>query len=167
MISIFKEVIEIVMKKIISSRSALVACVYACVVFFGFTITGLALAIAAQGKEKIIGILISIFLLSMLCILVVCLNRMACIIWVEDGIVKRKGLIRGFYKECRIDSIRTVKIHHSHREVGFGAFIYLVDDRAPEFAKFLRMRKDSYICFRKNKKNLEFLRTFWSGEVEK
>ena len=154
------------MKKIISSRSALVACIYACVVFFGFTIIGLALAIAAQGIEKIIGILISIFFLSMLCLLVMCLNRTACIIRVEDGIVKRKGLIRGFYKECRIDSIRTVKIHYSHREVGFGAFICLVDDRSPEFAKFLRMRKDSYICFRKNKKNLEFLRTFWYGQIE-
>jgi hypothetical protein len=102
----------------------------------------------------------------MLFILVMCLNRTACIIWLEDGIVKRKGLIRGFYKECCIDSIRKVKIHHSHREVGFGAFIYLADDRSPEFAKFLRMRKDSYISFRKNKKNIEFLRTFWQGQIE-
>jgi len=81
--------------------------------------------------------------------------------------IKRKGLIHGFYKECSVRAIQTVKIKYVHREVGFGTFIYLIDDRTQSYKKFLRIRKDSYICFRKNKKNLAFLNTFWSGKVEK
>ena len=68
------------------------------------------------------------------------------------------------YKECSVRAIQTVKTKHVYRA---GTFIFLVDDHTPSYKKFFPTRKDSYICFRKNKKNLAFLHTFWSGEVEK
>ena len=155
------------MKKIISSRSALFACIYAIIVFLVSTIIALFLALAAQGEEKVIGIMMFLFCLSVLCLLLWCINRAACVVWIEDSVVKRKGLMFGFYKECPVRSIRRVKIQYNTHEVGFGTFIYLIDDDAQEFQKFLRLRKDSYICFRKTKKNIEFLRTFWQGHIEK
>ena len=155
------------MKKIISSKSALVACIYAIITFFGFTMIALFVMIATQGEEKTIGIMIFLFCLSMLVFLLFYVNRSACVIFVEDGVVKRKGLVFGFYKECPVHSIRRVKIQYSRHEVGFGTFVYLVDDNKEEFKRFLRLRKDSYICFRKTKKNMEFLNTFWSGRIEK
>lgn len=100
------------------------------------------------------------------CFLLFALNRSACVVWFEDGIVKRKGLLRGFYKECPVQAIQTVKIQYVSRQVGFKTFIFLVEDQTPADQKFWRMRKDSYISFRKNKKNLAFLRTFWSGKIE-
>lgn len=122
----------------------------------GFVVFG-----ESQGKEE--GLLLFGVVFALACFFLWGLNRAACVIWIEDGMIKRKGLICGFYKECSIRAIQTVKIKHVRRE---GTFIFLVDDRTQPYKKFLRLRKDSYICFRKNKKNLAFLRAFWTGTVE-
>lgn len=155
------------MKKIISSKSALVLCLYSGVLFFTFALISLGVVVLGEGQEKGIGVLLFCLFLGFACFILWYLNRAACIIWVENDIVKRKGLICGFYKECSVQSIQAVKIQYVQREVGFGTFIYLIDDRTRPYKKFFRISKDSYIGFRNNKKNLAFLRTFWSGTVEK
>ena len=158
------------MKKIIVSRSALVVSSFSIVFTFGFSLLGLLLALEALifGKlgEFAVGLLLFCAFFGWCCLMVWVLNRAACVVWIEDGMVKRRGLIKGFYKECSIRAIQTVKSAYVQREVGFGTFLYLVDDRTRAYKKFLRLRKDSYICFRKNARNLAFLRTFWSGKVE-
>ena len=55
--------------------------------------------------------------------------------------IKRKGLIYGFHKDCSVRAIQTVKIKYVHREVGFGTFIYLVDDRTQPYQKFFRIER--------------------------
>lgn len=155
------------MKKIISSKSALVLCSFSIILFFIFSMIALGLVILGDRQGKGAGFLLFGILLGFTCFLLWYLNRAACILWVENGMVKCKGLLGGFYKECPVHSIQSVKIQYSKHEVGFGTFIYLVNDRTREYKKFLRIRKDSYICFRKTKKNLAFLQTFWSGKIEK
>ena len=155
------------MKKIISSRSALVSCSFAIILFFGLSLIPLGLVVFGESQDIGAGLLLFSAFFGLSSFLLWFLNRAACIIRVEDGMIKRKGLIHGFYKECSVRAIQTVKIKYVHREVGFGTFIYLIDDRTRPYKKFFRIRKDSYICFRKNKKNLAFLRTFWSGVIEK
>ena len=154
-------------KKIISSRSSLVSCIFAVLVFFGFSLISLGLAVSKNPQEIGAGLLLFVPLFGLGCFTLWFLNRAVCVVWLEDGMIKSKGLIHGFYKECSVRAIQTVKIKYVHREVGFGTFIYLVDDRTQPYEKFFRIRKNSYICFRKNKKNLAFLRTFWSGDIEK
>ena len=156
------------MKKIISSRSALVLHSYAVIVFFALPFFFLwpVISKTTSPGEKAMELLLFGFTFGMFCFLLFSLNRSACVVWFEDGLVKRKGLFRGFYKECPVRAIQTVKIQYVSQQVGFGTFIFLVEDRKPEDRKFLRMRKDSYISFRKNKKNMAFLRTFWSGKIE-
>ncbi len=154
-------------KKIISSRSSLVLCTFSILMFFGLSLIPLGLAVSKEPQEVGVGLLLFGALFGLGCFLLWFLNRASCVVWVEDGMIKRRGLIHGFYKECSVRAIQTVKIKYVHREVGFGTFIYLIDDRTQSYKKFFRIRKDSYICFRKNKKNLAFLSTFWSGEVEK
>ena len=155
------------MKKIISSKSALVLCSFSIILFFGLSLIPLGLVVFGTMREKGIGLLLVGVCFAFGCFFLWYLNRAACVVWVEDGMIKRKGLIRGFYKECSVRAIQAVKIEYIHREVGFGTFIYLIDDRTQPYKKFFRIRKDSYICFRKNNKNLAFLRTFWSGAIEK
>ena len=155
------------MEKIISSRSTLVLCSFSTLLFWGLSLIPLGVVVFGDTREIWAGLLLFGVLFGLGCFLLWFLNRAACVVWVEDGMIKRKGLIRGFYKECSVRAIQTVQIKYVHREVGFGTFIYLIDDRTQPYKKFLRIRKDSYICFRKNKKNLAFLRTFWSGEIEK
>ena len=151
-------------KEIISSRSSLVSCTFAVLVFFGLSLISLGLAVSKKPQEIGAGLLLFVPLFGLGCFLLWFLNRAACVVWIEDGMIKRKGLIRGFYKECSVRAIQTVKTEYVYRA---GTFIFLVDDHTPSYKKFFPTRKDSYICFRKNKKNLAFLHTFWSGEVEK
>ena len=154
-------------KKIISSRSSLVICSFSILMFWGLSLIPLGLALSKEPQEIAAGLLLFGVLFGWGCFLLWFLNRAACVVWVEDDMIKRKGLIYGFHKEYSVRAIQTVKIEYVHREVGFGTFVYLVDDRTQPYKKFFRIRKDSYICFRKNKKNLAFLHTFWSGAVEK
>ena len=155
------------MKRIISSRSALVLCSFSIILFWGLSVIPLGLAVFGEFQEIGARLLLFGVFFGLGCFLLWYLNRAACVVWVEDGIIKRKGLICGFYKECSVRTIQTVQIKYVRHEVGFGTFIYLIDDRTHPYKKFLRIRKNSYICFRKNKKNLEFLHTFWSGTIEK
>lgn len=148
------------MKKVISSKTALVISSCLSVLSFVFSFLALGLELFGLADEKGAGFLSfgMFLLLSFFCLWY--LNRSACVIWVENGTVKRKGLIWGFYKECPVDSIQMAKIQYAWRE---GNFIYLVDNSKHQFD---RTRTDSYICFRKTKKNLDFLSTFWSGVIE-
>jgi hypothetical protein len=133
--------------------------------FWGFSLLPLGIVVFGESHEMIDeALLLFSAFFGLGCFLLWFLNRAVCVVWLEDGMIKSKGLIHGFYKECSVRAIQTVKIKYVHRE---GTFIYLVDDRTQSYEKFFRTRKDSYICFRKNKKNLAFLRTFWSREVEK
>ena len=154
-------------KRIISSRSSLVSCAFAVLVFFGLSLLPLGLVVFGESKEIGAALLLFGSFFGLGCFLLWFLNRAACVVWIEEGMIKSKGLIHGFYKECSVRSIQVVRIKYVHREVGFGTFIYLIDDRTQAYKKFLRIRKDSYICFRKNKRNLAFLRTFWPGAIEK
>lgn len=154
-------------KKIITSRSSLVLCTFSILLFWGLSLIPLRLVILGEAQKIGAGLLLFGALFGLGCFLFWFLNRAACVVWVEDGMIKRRGLIYGFHKENSVRTIQSVKIKYVHLEVGFGAFVYLVDDRTQPYKKFFRIRKDSYICFRKNKKNLAFLRTFWSGEIEK
>ena len=150
------------MKRIISSSLlALIILSFWCILFFAFSIIAIGFEIFDLVEEKGMGYLAFCEFLFLSCFFLWFLNRSACVVWIEDDVVKRKGLICGFYKECSVESIQRVKIQHAWRE---GDFVYLIDS---SIHKFHRFRKDSYICFRKNKRNLAFLRTFWSGAIEK
>ncbi len=159
------------MNKIISSKSSLVI-FFISIIFSGlFSLLALGLIVSGVIQKKGAGLLIFAFFAGLTCISLWVLNRAACIIWVEDGVVKSKGFIHGFYKECPVRSIKCVKIVQlsTFTEGTFeaGDFIFLVSDRKEEYKKFLRLRKDSYIAFRKTKKNIAFLRTFWTGAFDK
>ena len=157
------------MKKIISSKLALFLGAYLMVIclFFAIVCLGAAFSNNTPTNEKLICLFGFIVFLAVTFLGLWCMNRGACVVWVENGIVKSKGLIIGFHKECPLSSIRSVKIKSIIHRRGFqGDFIFLVTDRTDDHKKFINTRKDSYLCFGKNKKNLEFLRTFWSGEIE-
>ncbi len=150
------------MRKIISSKLPLIIlCCFLCVWSLLLSIFALVFEIDGSVEDKGAGLLWFVVLGSVFCFSLWCLNRFACVVWLEDGIIKRKGLFGGFYKECPVASIQKVVIRYAWRE---GDHIYLVDDSTHRFDG---IRKDSYISFPKTKKNLEFVHTFWSGTVEK
>lgn len=149
------------MKKLVSSKPALIFLSIVIVLTFCFSLLALGLEVSGLTEEKGSGYLSFIIFGIISCpLLVWYLNRAACVIWFENGIIKRKGLLWGFYKECAVNSIQRVVVRYAWRE---GDFIYLVDDHGHHFD---RTRKNSYICFYKTKETLAFVRTFWSGPIE-
>ncbi len=127
-------------------------------------INGLTQAIrhALDGERSAVGApLLGFAVLSLIItFFLLVINRMLCTVWLEDGVIKRKGLCGGFYKELNIDDIQKVVFYLPHKE---SMFIYLVDDSEH---KFDRARSDSFICFPKTEANMEFVRSFWNGEIE-
>ena len=111
-------------KKIISSRSSLVSCAFAVLVFFGLSLIPFGLVIFGKPQEIGAGLLLFVPLFDLGCFLLWFLNRAACVVWIEDGMIKRKGLIRGFYKECSVRAIQTVKIRSSRSGVWY---LYISD----------------------------------------
>ena len=95
-------------------------------------------------------------------LLLLALNRTGSVVVLEDGIIKRKGLFFGFYKECAVRSIAKVVEKQYHWR--YESYLYLIDSESN--SEFRRIRSGSYIGFRKTKRNLAFLRQFWHGKIQ-
>lgn len=89
------------------------------------------------------------------------LNRMACIVYLEDGCIKRKGLFFGFRRECETKNVLQVREMYLYRN---GNYLFLVD---PQNGKLDCFSSKAYICFRDTKETRAFLRRFWSGRIRK
>lgn len=87
-------------------------------------------------------------------------NRTNCWFWVEDGYIKRKGFWLGFEKVIRINDIRRVETSYFGRG---GEYLNLITE---EEGSVNRASKNSYISFLNNRKNREFLSTFWNGPID-
>lgn len=91
-----------------------------------------------------------------------CLNRLSCFVWFETNMIKRRGLFCGFKRESKIEEIISIEIRHLYRD---GDFIFLIDEKEYSDKMFDRFRKDSFICIRKNKINLDFIRCFFDTDI--
>ena len=148
------------MKKIISCHKyGFILLSFFSIVFLVFSLIGLGFEIFGLVEERGAGFFACGIFLCLFFILLCVFNRFACVVWIENNTVKRKGLIYGFYKEIPVSSIKGVIIQRAFRE---GDFIYLIDASSH---KFDRTKNDSYICFCKTKKNLKLLRTFWTETI--
>ena len=152
------------MKRIIASKRDLILLSTVSLSFFFLSMVGLMQEAFGLVEEKGAGLLFFFLFGAIDFLFLWTLNREACVVWVDNGVVKRKGLLWGFYKECPISSIKAVKIRSLYKT---GDCIFLIDGyNSNRFGGYSRLKKDCFIYFRKTKKNIAFLRTFWSGSVE-
>ena len=152
------------MKKIIASKYVMLSCLFASTVLFAASLLLLGVILFGEVQGKWTAVLFFGISTGIAWICLWYCNRAACIVWVEDGMVKRKGLFWGFYKEHPVCAIQTVKELYVYKE---GRFLFLVTDLISSDQRFIRARKDSYISVRKNQQNLKWLSAFWSGKIEK
>ncbi|MBR4071125.1 MAG: hypothetical protein IKK26_01045 [Clostridia bacterium] len=87
------------------------------------------------------------------------MNRTACHVWIENGVLKTKGQFFGCYRECRIDSIKGV-LSYKHPKGGF-SFLYLIGDDFNHDS----LKRGKYIALEKCDENIAFIRTFWQGDI--
>ncbi len=132
--------------------------IYAIILILGYLFESLKLNNILTSVKLILFILPFIGIIALILFM---MNRLCCFIWVEDNSIKRRGFFCGYYRECRIIDIKNVVIKYSRKE---SDFIYIVDEKDGSFG---RTKNNCYISFKKTKTNIELLKGFWHGNIDK
>ena len=82
------------------------------------------------------------------------MNTICCLVWVEDGILYRRGLLWGYRRSCPVSDIQRLESVSKPRG---GAWIFIVDERPGVFEPGMRK---SYICLENTEANRRFIATF-------
>ena len=113
------------MKKLIASKKWLITYLIILAFLSCFIALGIALiiysAVENSTEALAIGIVTLVYILPVAVIILFYLNRRACLIWVEDGLFKWKGLLFGFSGSIKPEEIadvfsgnKTIYIYLSH-----------------------------------------------------
>ena len=82
------------------------------------------------------------------------MNRVCCLVWVENGILHRRGLFFGYRHSCPVESIQAIR---SVWQYGGGRYLFLVDNEAGICKPG---DKKCYICLQDTPANRRFISTF-------
>ena len=82
------------------------------------------------------------------------MNSICCLVWVEDGILHRRGLLFGHRRCCAVNDIQRLEAVSTPRG---GSWIYIVDSAPGVFENAL---KSSYICLENTTANRAFIASF-------
>lgn len=118
------------MKKIKPSPLTILYFLIPILLFTTLSVVCLVSELLGSTEEKGAGYLAFAVLFSASLFLLWVLNRTASIVWIENGTLKRRGLLYGFYKECPIKDIQAVKERYVRLD---GNYIYIIDNSAHRF----------------------------------
>ncbi len=141
------------MKKIIFSTKWLVTYSIILAILICFDIAGITMIVRAINESNTT--LLSVGILSLVCMLLATgiilfyLNQRACLIWVEDGCLKRKGLLCGFKAIIKPEEVCGVGITHDNKEI----YVIFHSDRNNRHGATI-------IKFKNNDANMEILKSF-------
>lgn len=82
------------------------------------------------------------------------MNSICCVVWVEDGILHRRGLLFRHRRSCAVNDIQRLESVTTPRG---GSWIYIVDSAPGCYENGL---KSSYICLADTPANREFIASF-------
>ncbi len=88
-----------------------------------------------------------------------CANRYGCLVWYEDGAIRRRGLFGGFERTVPVETIRAVE---TRVFLHTGTFYVLIDDSEKPYGYIYQ---NSSICFRRTKRSTAFVRSFWDKDM--
>ena len=146
------------MKEIIASKKWLVTYLVILLFLCCFSVTGVALILYAVGSNRTdilaIGIVTLGYMLPVTGIILFYLNRRACLVWVEGGCLKRKGLFFGYKCTVRQEDIYGVGVTYD------GKTIRIVATPVPR-----RSHGAEIIEFKNTADNMATVRSFWKGDI--
>lgn len=87
-------------------------------------------------------------------LVLLCINYGGCLIWVEDGILYRRGFLFGHRRCCAVKDIQRFESVSSPRG---GSWIYIVDSAPGCYENAL---KSCYICLEDTAANRAFIASF-------
>ena len=82
------------------------------------------------------------------------MNSICCLVWVEDGILYRRGLLFRYCRSCSVSDIQRLESITTPRG---GSWIFIVDSQPGVFEPGMRK---SYICLENTETNRRFIATF-------
>jgi len=170
------------MKRFIASRNIFVGnliCIISMLCCELMIISTLAVCPKETFTDAVICVSIaSVFVGAIIVYAIIQINRGSCIIGFDKtkDEIYRKGLIFGFYcsvklsdiKVVVIDDYRTTSFYSGHKR------IVIIDNKKRKYDNdevrrndyFSILRKESYIGFAFNSKNLHWIRQIWNGDIE-
>lgn len=144
-------------KKRIASRTMLAVSAILCipaiwVVFYGFCRLILDLQRASEGYIlSITTIAVGLLLLGW----TLCgMNRVCCLVWIEDGALHRRGLLGGYHRSCASEDVQQIAAVPQGR----GGRYLFVQDNHP--GVYVGAKKDSFIYLEDTPENRRFLTAF-------
>ena len=147
------------MKKIICSKKWLVIYLIISLVLLGLIGAGIALLVCGMNANSTalasVGCAIAGCMLPVLGIILFYLNRRACLVWVEDGCLKRKGLFFGFHARITPEEVFSVDVTYD------GKYIHVFAGRVIASHCF----DDKSVKLDNNDRNMDLVRSFWKGEI--
>lgn len=145
------------MKKVISSTKWLITYLIILSVLISLDILGIVLTIYSIFNSEIsllaIGLVDLIYMLPVTGIILFYLNRRACLVWVEDGVLKHKGLLFGYRGNITAEKVYGVSISYGNKK------IYIIIDGENE------NHRKRVIELKNNDSNMLMVKSFWKGEI--
>ena len=146
------------MKRIIASKKWLITYLVLSSILVCLDIAGIVICIWAGVESNTallsVGAVLLVYLLPATGIVLVCLNRRACLYWVEDGCLKRRGLLCGYTDCIQCEEVHSVWVTYDGKRV----FILI-------YRPSKRSHSASTIEFDNSEESREILKSFWNGTV--
>ena len=145
------------MKKLIASKKWLITYLGILLFLCCFNAIGIALIIYSVSSNRTdtlaIGIVTLVYMLPITGIILFYLNRRACLVWVEDGVLKHKGLLFGYRGNITAEKVYGVSISYGNKK------IYINIDGENE------NHRKRVIELKNNDSNMLMVKSFWKGEI--
>lgn len=90
-------------------------------------------------------------------------NWGGCLIWVEDGILYRRGLLFGLKRSCAVEDILRVRVVPTPRKNP--DLIYIIEKNPGKFHQ--NISKKSYVCLEDTPENRAFIESFCNKKIKR
>ena len=119
--------------------------------FVDFDITNISLLVMI--------IILRVFTLALFVLVSLFFNRSCNYVYFQNGVLERRGFFFGFRKIIEVKSIIHIEKKFLHLD---GTYYLLFDDNSNVYE---RIKKNSAIFIPFNEAGLEFIKSFWKGEI--
>ena len=144
-------------KKKIAAPVMLVACLIGIGLMIGICIGSVCLgveALQAEAAEVAVYFSMAVAGAGFVAFFLCGMNTVCCLVWVEDGILHRRGLLWGYRRSCPVSDIQ--RLESVNKPKG-GSWIFIVDSQIGTYEPGSRK---GYICLENTEANRRFIATF-------
>ncbi len=118
---------------------------------------------ASEDVPPAVALIMTILCAAMWFLCLLCVNYGGCFIWVEDGILHRRGLLFGLKRSCAVDDILRVRVVPTQPKNP--DLIYIIEKNPGKC--WQNISKKSYICLVDTPENRAFIESFCEKKIKR